>query len=418
MKKTSHQDRVEMVEQHLAGKSLPAIAEQRGLNVYTVRSWWRAYRDRGWDALLSQREVGRPRTGSLSTFDPLVRYVALRLKAKHPQWGPDVLLYRMGQRASLSGKRLPSRSALAAYLQPYLPRLHKKRQAVVQRPRSPKVRAQVVHEVWQMDFKGKEEVGECVLAAPLMVVDVLSSAPLHTLVFEGQLKGVTWRTVQDELRTAFTEWGLPDFIQMDRDPVFVGSTRLEWPGGLLLWLVGLGVNPVVNDAHRPTQNAQVERQNRTWQEHVAVGPNYATLQAVQQATDRARKERLYHLPSRNAACGGQPPMVACPQLAHPRRSFDRTCEPDLFDFENVALYLSDWRWRRTVDKVGYISLADQNVYVDRHCHQQTVEVTYDLTENLFVARTLDDARATLCTFTLSVITPQHILGLDDAGGCH
>jgi len=40
---------------------------------------------------------------------------------------------------------------------------------------------------------------------------------------------------------AFTTWGLPDFIRMDRGSIFIGGSRLEWPSGLLLWLVGLGV---------------------------------------------------------------------------------------------------------------------------------------------------------------------------------
>jgi hypothetical protein len=68
--------------------------------------------------------------------------------------------------------------------------------------------------------------------------------------------------------------------------------------------------------------------------------------------------------------------------------------------------------------VGYISLADHNVYVDRKLYQQVLEVNFDLTAKQFVARSLDDARATLCTFTLPVITPEHILGLDHVGGCN
>ena len=228
----THQERVEIVEKHLEGSSLQAIAEEMKLNRYTVREWWRAYRDGGWEALQPKR-YARPKKGLLSAFDPLVRYTALRMKREHPGWGPDVLLYKLGQQPSLAGKSLPSRSALAAYLSPYLPRIKGKRQGVLERPERPVVRASQCHEVWQVDFKGAEAVGK---VAPLVVVDQASSAPLRITIYPGSLKGVTWRDIQRELRTAFSEWGLPDFIRMDRDPLFVGSPRLEWPGSLLQWL--------------------------------------------------------------------------------------------------------------------------------------------------------------------------------------
>jgi len=68
---------------------------------------------------------------------------------------------------------------------------------------------------------------------------------------------------QADLRALFCRWGLPDALRMDRDAVFVGSCRLEWPGTLLLWLIGLGVQPIINRAYRPTDNAIVERNHQT-----------------------------------------------------------------------------------------------------------------------------------------------------------
>jgi len=410
-RETTHQERVEIVQKHLEGNSLRAIAEAMRLDRYTVRGWWRAYRDGGWETLQLKR-YARPKKGLLSTFDPLVRYAALRMKWEHPGWGPDVLLYKLGQRPSLAGKELPSRSALAAYLSPYLPRIRGKRQGVLQRSERPAVTRPQCHEVWQVDFKGAEAVGKVGKVAPLVVVDQASSAPLRITIYPGSLKGVTWRDIQRELRAAFSEWGLPDFIRMDRDPLFVGSPRLEWPGSLLQWLVGVGVLPIINDPHRPTQNAQIERQNRTWMEHVALGANYADITETQHATDLARHERLAVLPSRNGLCHGKPPLVACPHLCIPRRPFDPARELDLFDFERVELYFSDWRWRRTVDKTGCFSLADHNIHVGAVYHKQTVEIVYDLSSHMFVARSYNDTRAILCQFTLPVVSPAYITGLD------
>ena len=45
---------------------------------------------------------------------------------------------------------------------------------------------------------------------------------------------LTTRSVQADLRQVFSQWGLPDAIRIDRYPIFVGSTRLEWPKLLLL----------------------------------------------------------------------------------------------------------------------------------------------------------------------------------------
>ena len=178
------------------------------------------------------RRSNRPVRGTLSSFDPLVRYVALRLKCEHPKWGSDLILLKMQQRVAVRGKRLPCRSALAAYLKPYLARIQQRRRTTLQRPAQPAVRVERPHECWQMDFKGDEALGTCGKFAPFMVVDVYTSAPLATRLYPAGLKGVTTRTVQQNLRQVFTEWGLPDFMQMDRGAIFVGSTRLEWPSVL------------------------------------------------------------------------------------------------------------------------------------------------------------------------------------------
>ena len=109
------------------------------------------------------------------------------------------------------------------------------------------------------------------------------------------------RDVQADLRALLCRWGLPDALRMDRDAVFVGSCRLEWPGTLLLWLIGLGVQPIINRAYRPTDNAIVERNHQTWQAHVLEGSAYTDLIAVQAATEQAFADRREALPSRSGS---------------------------------------------------------------------------------------------------------------------
>ena len=405
---TSHAQRVQIVREKLAGHTLKAIAEQQGLHFDTVRKWWRRYRDKGWPGL-APKPVGRPARGPLSSFDPLVKYVVLRLKRQHPGWGLDVLGLHLTRRASLQGRRLPGRSSLHNYLSPFYGRLRERRRRA--HPQPAVAAAAGVHECWQMDFKGEETVAGLGKIRAFIVCDEFTSAPLAGIIHTGhagQRDGLTCRDIQADLRQVFAQWGLPRFLRMDRDPLWIGSTRLEWPGVVLLWLAGLGVTPVVNRAYRPTDNARVERCNRTWFEHVFLGQRCHSVAEFQAATDAAWHDRRCHLPSRNVHCAGRPPLVACPELAQPARPFDPQREHDLFAMHRVHLYLSQWQWQRKVDSTGSISLADHNRRVGKHLVGQKVEVRFDPQQACFQA--FDVAGVHLRSFTLPVVSQDYIVG--------
>jgi len=157
----------------------------------------------------------------------------------------------------------------------------------------------------------------------------------------------------------------------------------------LLWLIGLGVQPHINRVYRPTDNAIVERNHQTWKAHVVVAQSYADVAALQAAADAAFTDRIDALPTRNPRCGGLPPSVAFPQLRTPRRPYDPTQEATLFDLTRVDAYLAGWRWQRTVDSAGKISLADRNYRVGTAYAGQVVQVQYDPTERVCVGRLAD-----------------------------
>jgi len=247
------------------------------------------------------------------------------------------------------------------------------------------------HQCWQIDFKGDESVEGCGLrVAPFLVCDSASGAPLggqiHAIRGRGNRTGLSMREVQADLRVLFSRWGLPDALRMDRDPLFVGSSRLEWPGTLLLWLIGLGVQPIINRAYRPTDNAIVERNHQTWQAQVLEGIAYADLVALQQATEQAFADRREALPSRHAGCAGRPFVVAFPTLAQPRRPYVPSDEGRQFDLGRVDAYLSQWGWRRTVDLRGQISLANHNYRVGEAYCRQSVQVHFERTDRSLVCQ--------------------------------
>jgi hypothetical protein len=265
-----------------------------------------------------------------------------------------------------------------------------------------------------MDFKGDEPVSGCGLrVAPFLVCDVASGAPLggqvHVVHGPGNRRGLTMRDVQTDLRALFTRWGLPDSLKMDRDPLLIGTARQEWPGTLVLWLIGLGVRPLINRAYRPTDNAIVERNHQTWQAQVLEGQVYAVVEAIQAATEQAFAERREQLPSRHPGCDGRPFLVAFPGLAAPRRAYRVSDEELLFELERVDGYLAQWTWRRTVDRRGQISLADRNYRVGVAYCGQTIVLRFDPAARRCVGRLADGQE--VGRWHVPVLEPDYIRGV-------
>jgi hypothetical protein len=413
-RETTHAERVAMIERHLSGHSLHTIAAALGRNYYTVRTIWRSYQRQGW-AGIAPVPKGPPRRGRLGEFAPRIKYVLLRLKCLHGGWGVNTLLLHAQRRPSLAGLRLPKRSTVAAYLAQFGSRLGRAHRAPTRRSLVTPAPALAPHQCWQIDFKGDERVaGQGLIVSPFMVCDAASGAPLGGIVHQLRTKGcrdqLTTRVVQADLRCVFSQWGLPDALRMDRDSIFVGSTRLEWPGLLLLWLVGLGVQPIINRAYRPTDNAIVERNHWTWQQQVVLGQTHHTLASIQQATEQSFADRRLHLPSRHRGCGGQPFLVAFPTLSIPRRPYREAEEESLFDARRVAAYLAAWEWRRSVDSTGKIALANRNHLVGRSYRGQVVKVRFEPTERQLVCRLADEQ--VIAKLELPEATATYLIGED------
>ena len=393
-KKTlTSQEKVSIIERHKKGESLTKIAKDLAYNKYTVRKWWRKYRDLGWQGL--QTKIGRTSIGSLSSFDRLIKYVALRLKSENPGWGLDVILLHLSRRASLKGKKLPKRTALHNYLSPYYSRFRLTYRYATGRPAQLVVRPNGVHIRWQMDFKGYVFINGIGYAMPFNVCDEYSSCPLQSILYihptTNPATGLTWRNIQRNLRLAFQQWGKPLELKMDRDPLFIGSTRLEWPGSLLLWLIGLGITPIINPTATPTKNAQVERSNRTWLNHVGKTKVKHTIETFQHLVDQAWEDRRLYLPSRNPNCKGQPPMVAIPELRHSKRFYRPKQEKQTFNMNKVYHYLSQWSWKRQIDTHGRISIGSvqRKISSKKEHHGQIVKVLFVPSIQTFQAIDLD-----------------------------
>ena len=193
--------------------------------------------------------------------------------------------------------------------------------------------------------------------------------------------------VRATLRAAFEEWGLPDEIQTDGEPVLNSTAHDGFPSRFQLWLAGLGIR---HNRIRPgvaTDDAEVERGHRTISDYVLVGQEAQGLEALRQALRSARGELNGEYPSRAKGCDHHPPLQAHPELLHPKRTFARDQEAELFDLKRVDAYLVRMQWERKVGQTGQITLggAHQTYLVGRGYRGQVVTVHFDPQDRSFVA---------------------------------
>ena len=385
---TTFMERSHFVQLHESGLSYRQIAVQSGWKPETVKKHCLGYQHQGVIAL-RPKQPGRKRRGPLSTFDPIVRWAALRVKRQHPAWGPAVVVDELQQRPSTCHHRLPSVSQLAAYFQQFGSRLIKpRRQLQLPPPVEPLPAAEGT--VFQLDMQERLYVPQ------LGYFNVLNIRAPDWGLFVGSYphqagekrwqRKVSQQEARDDCRQTFTTWGLPDVIQTDRDKVLVTTGQYPFPSYFTLWLVGLGI--VHRLIQRVIQNGCVERGHRTFDKQMLSGmtattwPDFITHV---QAECRRLNERL---PSRAKACRGQIPIQAHPEALTPKRPYRPEHEARLFDMQRVYRYLAGGRWLRQANSKGQFKLANRVWTVGRKHHSQPVVITFDLTIKLFLVHTV------------------------------
>lgn len=183
-----------------------------------------------------------------------------------------------------------------------------------------------------------------------------------------------------------------------------------FPSDFQLWLAGLEIEGVVNRGRCPIDNAQIERCNGIWVDHVSAGARDLSWTQLQEQTDKAWADRRDRLPSRNPYCQGKPPSIALPQLNVVRRSYDIDRETQLFDIQRVYLYLSRWRWQRKVDSWGRISLCDTNYRVGRIFVGQIIELYFSLTDKCFHVVSTSNPTDIITTISLPQVDAAYLQG--------
>lgn len=379
---TVHQ-RQEMARLAAAGQPYQVIADQTGVSFWTVRKWVRQAKAGGLPALLTH--FGRPAIGPMAGFDPLIRYVALRLKRQHMTWGAAYIVKKMTEHPLLHDKKLPNATTVWRYWRSFGDRLRKKRHPIEDKLPL----AGSAHGVWQLDAKesvpipgvgattfnqARDEFGRITVMHRIHPAE----APDQRIV------KLTAAQVQQDCRIAFTQWGLPDAIQTDRASIFVDADPSPFPTPLTLWWVGLGIEHRLIPRHTPKRNGSVERSHRTLNERTLSGQQFSSAAELQKQVDADWHELNAECPSRARSCAGQPPLLAHPELLLPRRRYRPEWELDLFAVQRVYSYLAARTWTRSVSQNGQVSLGGTHYGLGRKWAGQTVTVSFDAADCQFI----------------------------------
>jgi transposase InsO family protein len=410
-KQTTPEQRRSFYRQHQKGDTYQDIAEAWGVSKECVRYWCRRQRDGGRCATVYRR----PAAGILSSFDPKVRYVILRLRLAHPRWGPDRIRYHLSKRPSLHGLELPSRASIGRYLHQWsqFRRKPKPEPKEIARPNAPTF----VHQRWQLDFKINIQLAEKTLVHLHTAYDPVGTACIGARVFVvhsgNPRQRIRMQNVQAFLRACFARWQtLPRQIQTDGETVLAGKPgEGTFPSYFTLWLKGLGIDHLIIRPGKPTDNAGVERCHRTINDYVVVGNENATPEQLQTMLDIALDELAFELPSQAKGCNGQPPAVAHPELCHPPRPFHPEHELAFFDLKRVDRYLATLTWPRRVGTDGRVRLGTQRYFIGLQYARQHVLVSFDPADRHFVFQDCDDPDQVLRRLPAKALEVEDLTGI-------
>jgi len=375
--------RREMMRLVEEGHTYATVAKRMGISFWTVRKWIRQGKRCGIEKLASC--YGRPTIGPLAGFDPLVRYVSLRMKRQHPKWGAAYVVKKMGEKPSLRGKKLPSSTTIWRYWHSFGNRVLLRRDP----SKSKNSPSDKPHGVWQMDAKESMQIPGVGIVSFNQARDEFGRVTvMHRVHAEPErarkMARMTGEMVFQDCRIAFTQWGMPEAIQTDRDTIYVDSGQSPFPNRIVLWWVGLGIEHRLIPRRTPKRNGTVERSHRTLLERTLENQEFADAEYLQKQVDADWHELNHECPSRARGCQGKPPLVAHPELLTSLRPYRPEWELELFDLKRVDTYLADFTWSRTCTSVGQLRMRKVRYSLGYAWAHQDVSVTFDPDHRQFV----------------------------------
>lgn len=283
----------------LREESMSTLCRRFSISRKTGYKWLARYTAGGPPALVDRSHAPHEQPAAIAVG---TERAILRLRAKHPLWGPRKLRAWLEEHADGAW---PASSTIGALLRRAgltVPRRRRRRAYGTELV----ARADGANEVWAADFKGWFRTGDGRRCDPLTISDLYSRYLLRCqVVGTGQAE-----VVRPIFEAAFREYGLPQVLRTDNGPPFAGMGSLS---RLAVWWIRLGIRPERIAPGHPEQNGVHERMHRTLKAETA-SPPHATLAAQQRAFDRFRRE--YNEERPHEALAQRPP--ASSYVASPR----------------------------------------------------------------------------------------------------
>lgn len=370
-KGTNLSERYKIEEMISQGYSSGAISEELGYSVSTIKKWRKRIREGLYDS-----QLGRPAKGALSSFDPLIAVQIDLMKDKKPGWGPARVLVELGSGRWGFHKALPSRSAIARYLntQGYTRsyETHGGVAPVVCDPSS------APHDLWEMDAQGPQAVKGVGFVSLINLKDTYSGSYVMSfpVVVKHQRSQPATEAYQLSLRFSFSQWGLPKQVQVDHDSVFFDNTSPSpYPTRLHLWLIALGINLCYSRIYRPTDQARVERAHQTLSAHTMQQQGFRSWNHLFDHLQQERKTLNEEFPSQSL--GDKAPLEAYPQARHSTRAYFPQKENELIDLDKIYQFLQTGRWFRKTSKDKTLSLGGNIYYLKYAKPREQIKIEFD-----------------------------------------
>jgi transposase InsO family protein len=255
--------------------TMTELAAQYGISRKRGYKWLERYAADG--ALGLQDRSRRPHTSPQAT-DPDVLARLLRVRQRHPHWGPKKLLTVAARLAPQADWPCPS--TVATHLKARGLITARRRRQPPRGGASTRGPITYANEVWTTDYKGEFLTGDGRYCYPLTLRDGFSRFGLRCDALTAHPLAVT----RPRFERAFAEYGLPDRIRSDNGPPF-GGPGLGRLSALAVWWIRLGIVPERIQPGHPEQNGAHEQFHRVLKADTA-RPPAATARAQQRRFTR------------------------------------------------------------------------------------------------------------------------------------
>ena len=270
----------------LPGSNMAELCRRFGISRPTGYKWLR----RSGEGESFEDRSRRPRSSPGRTA-AATETAVLALREAHPCWGARKIAHLL----SKEGLAPPAISTVHAILARHGLIEASSRTSASQRFEKP-----APNLLWQMDFKGRVQIGEGRWCHPLTVLDDHSRFSLCLAACSNERT----ETVRPLLERTFRLYGLPDAFYVDNGPPWGGGVPGQWTP-LGVFLLKLGVEVIHARPYHPQGRGKNERFHRTLKAEVFAARPFRDLDQVQKSFDNWRL--LYNTKRPHQALGMEVP---------------------------------------------------------------------------------------------------------------